>query len=279
MRPGGPVHYPDMALAHQYCVGQGIELGAAAYNSFDLPGSINVAPFADDPSQIDYVDFEFYKGEQIAWCGAYAEVDLVGEAHAIPVEDCSQDYVISSHVIEHLPNLIAAFLEWNRVLKPGGIVFMIFPKRNSLPLDASRAVTPLSHYIEDHYTGQTLYTHGFEGGHGVRGHYHVFTLGSMLELIDWCNHNLELHWKVEAVEETDSKVGNGHTVVCRYLPHEAQPEAPDYYPVPEPVLRTTQMRIRQLARTSYQIMTTQGLPAFFQRLRKWLGGERRYYRR
>jgi hypothetical protein len=52
----------------------------------------------------------------------------------------------------------------------------------------------------------------------LRGHYHVFTLGSMIELIHWCNLYVNLSWRIEALEETDSKVGNGHTVVCRYKP-------------------------------------------------------------
>jgi hypothetical protein len=61
MKPGGPMYHPDMPLAHQFCSGMGIELGAAAHNSFNLPGSINVAPFSDDPSHTDYKDFRLYQ--------------------------------------------------------------------------------------------------------------------------------------------------------------------------------------------------------------------------
>jgi ubiquinone/menaquinone biosynthesis C-methylase UbiE len=41
-------------------------------------------------------------------------------------------------VVEHLPDPIAAFFEWNRVLKAGGTIFMIFPKRDALPADRGR---------------------------------------------------------------------------------------------------------------------------------------------
>jgi len=218
MMPEGPIVFPDMALAHHYCIGSGIELGAAAQNPFHLPGAINVAPFSDDPNNIDYQDYLIYQNEQIKHCGQYVQIDLVGEAHAIPVPDQSQDYVISSHVVEHLPDLISAFLEWNRVLKPGGIVFMLFPKRDILSVDAERPITPISHFVEDFYLHRTPETHPIDPGNGIRGHYHVFSLGSMLELVHWCNVNLGLSWHVEEVEETDSKNGIGHTVVCRYIP-------------------------------------------------------------
>lgn len=39
--------FPTMCLATRYCVGQDIELGAAAHNPFDLPGSVHVAPRDD----------------------------------------------------------------------------------------------------------------------------------------------------------------------------------------------------------------------------------------
>ncbi len=280
MAKGGPFYIRDMELAHHYCKGVGIELGAAAHNPFNLPNAINVAPFSDDPESVDYKDFLIYQQEQVRNCGHYAKVDLVGEADAVSVEDRSQDYVISSHVVEHLPDLLSAFMEWNRFLRPGGIIFMIFPKHDAAAMDALRPITPLSHFIEDWHLKRTIWTHSIEEGHGIRGHYHVFTLGSMLELIHWANLNLSLSWKIEAVEETDSKFGNGHTVICRYLPGEThtvdaarvyvqEPSNPEYI----------QMRMRQLLNTSSQMIAEEGFGAFSQRLLRWLRGERRYFRR
>ncbi|MCC6801965.1 MAG: class I SAM-dependent methyltransferase [Anaerolineae bacterium] len=278
----GPIYGTRMKLAHQYCTGSGIELGAAAHNPFDLPNSINVAPFSDDPSHVDYRDFLFYQQEQVKRCGHYAKVDLVGEAHAIPLDDNSQDYVISSHVVEHLPNLVTAFLEWNRILRPGGVIFMIFPKRDALPSDVHRPITPLSHYIDDYNQKQTIWTHANEAGHSIRGHYHVFTLNSMLELIQWADENLNLGWKVEAVEETDSKVGNGHTVVCRYLPgedHAYSFEAVKVDQLQRLQAKLLPRRLTQLLNTSSRMIRQDGFLAFANRLFRWLRGERRYDRK
>jgi SAM-dependent methyltransferase len=214
----GKPGYPPMQLAYEYCKGNGIEFGAASYNDFRLPHSRNVAPFSDDPTHTDYNDFLIYKAEQMKQAGYYVAIDLVGDAQAVPVEDASQDYILSSHVVEHLPDLISAFVEWNRVLKPDGIILMIFPKRDALPNDATRPITPVEHFVEDYRLKQNADTHAIPEGDRIRGHYHVFTLESMLDLIQWCNEHINLSWEVVKVERTDSKVGNGHTVICRYKP-------------------------------------------------------------
>jgi SAM-dependent methyltransferase len=272
--------FPEMALAHEFCLGSGIELGAASHNPFGLPGSINLAPWSDDPAHIDFTDYQIYRSSQIENCGQYARVDLVGEADAIPVEANTQDYVISSHVIEHLPNLIGAFFEWNRVLKPGGVVFMVFPKRNALLSDIRRPITLLDDFIEDYQQHFTVDTHPLESGHRPRGHYHVFTLDSMLELIDWCNREIGLSWRVEAVEETDSKVGNGHTVVCRYLPGQTFPSqrlTTTESPLQAPRVADPLKHAAQVTRTAFSILFTQGPRAFISRSRRWLRGERPYF--
>lgn len=206
-------YFPPMPLATALCKGTGIELGASAHNSFGIEGALNCAPYG--PGEED--DFELYRGEQIRLSGGYSDIEIPGEAHDIPVEDASMNYVISSHVAEHLPNLILCFKEWDRVLKYGGVIFTIIPKRDALPSDAGRAITPLSHFIDDMEANATPDDHIDPEGNTQprRGHYHVFTLASFKELVDWCNFQRLFRWEFVAEEETDSKVGNGHTVVYR----------------------------------------------------------------
>ncbi|MFC1576990.1 methyltransferase domain-containing protein [Candidatus Omnitrophota bacterium] len=203
--------HSEMKLAHKHCKGIGVELGAASQNPFGLPGAKNCAPYSKNRSAADYREYEFYRKAQLKACGMYADIDLAGTAESIPVEDNSQDYIISSHVIEHVPSPIGAFLEWNRSLKTGGIVFMIFPKRDALIADRSRPVSKIREFI-DVYEGKGSKC-------TQKGHLWIFTLRSMLSLIDWCNKNVNLRWQILETEETDSKVGNGHTVVARYNPN------------------------------------------------------------
>lgn len=202
-----------MRLAFEYCKGEGIEFGAAAHNPFELPYCRNVAP-CDGVNAVyeqDMRDFAMYSKEQGDMCQQIAPVDLVGDMMHIPVEDNSLDYVISSHVIEHEPNPIQAFQNISRKIKDGGIVFMIFPKRNALYGDAIRPLTTLNAFIENYQSNKTPLTAGMEH----RTHYCVYSLQSMLNLVNWCNREKQLGWVLEALEETDSKVGNGHTLVFR----------------------------------------------------------------
>ena len=208
-----PIFFRPMQLAHDYCKGQGIELGAAAHNSFELPGSKNIAPYTAGVLPDELISHQ--QSEEIRICGHYAVVDIEGHATAIPCDKHSQDYIISSHVIEHVPNIIKAFLHWNNIIKPGGIVFMIFPKRDALESDACRPITPLAEFISHYENNVDVYTHpGTEPGNYGQ-HFHVFDLRSMLRAILWANKHLNLGWEILITEETDSKVSNGHTIIAR----------------------------------------------------------------
>lgn len=54
-------------------------------------------------------------------------LDVVGTADAVPLGDAVADAVVSSQVIEHLPDPEAAIAEANRILKRGGLFFISFP--------------------------------------------------------------------------------------------------------------------------------------------------------
>lgn len=200
------VRFKESVLAHEWCQGDGVELGAAAHNSFNLPGSVNVAPVGGDDDQ----EFAFYKQAQIDMCGSYVEVDVAAEAHALPFDDDSLDYVISSHVVEHLPDPLGAFAEWTRVLSHGGVVFMIVPQPGAHPADAGRPIATVAD-VEAH-RNVTVDTWDYEAepvAGGRRGHYYVYDSVALQDII-------AVHcpgWNLVATEDPDKKAGNGFTLV------------------------------------------------------------------
>lgn len=203
-----------MALASKYCQGFGLELGAAAHNAFYLPDCLNLAP-CDGESFLhpkDLEDYQHYKAEQGSYHVAPAKVDALGDFLEIPFAADTFDYLISSHVIEHVPNLFAAYVEASRVVKDGGVFFCIFPNRNAEPTDRIRALTTLEQMIEAYEQRIDM---SKISEHLWRGHHLVFSLQSMLRAINLVNSVGIGYWLIESVEETDSKVGNGHTVVLR----------------------------------------------------------------
>jgi len=96
---------------------------------------------------VDLVD-GFYSPDQ---------VDLIGTAYDVPAPDASGDAIILSQVIEHLETPMLAMKEANRLLKPGGVLFLSFPflyPQHAQPRDYLR-------YTE-YYLASTLADKNFE---------------------------------------------------------------------------------------------------------------------
>ena len=224
------MRFREHALSHRLLDGlSGLEIGGAAHNPFGLDAR-NVAPVEG---------FEASALVQEGMGERPAPVDLWGFADAIPVPDGSQGFVVSSHVVQHLPDLASAFLEWDRVVRAGGIVLMIAPRRDALEQDAERPVTTLDHFLEDLRVRKTLDTHALDGVPGGRmGHYHVLTPESVLELVSWLNRAGAIRWETAAREDVDGKVGNGFCLAFRVLAGSRAPrEALVLPPVPTPAAR------------------------------------------
>lgn len=118
----------------RYLFGTGVEIGAFLT---PIPGI--------RPIYVDRFD---------AYANAPTGAEFHGDATDLPMLDSSLDYVASSHVIEHVADPIAAFREWCRVLKDGGIIYMVVPHRQ-LTFDHLRPLTPVEHLVEDHERGTT----------------------------------------------------------------------------------------------------------------------------
>ena len=63
--------------------------------------------------------------------------------------DESQDFIIANHVIEHMVDPIGALHNWQRVLKPGGRLFMAVPNKEKT-FDINRPLTTIEHLKQDH---------------------------------------------------------------------------------------------------------------------------------
>jgi len=64
------------------------------------------------------------------------------------IEDDTYDFVMSSHVIEHIANPLRALKEWRRVIKPDGAAIFVAPHRD-YTFDHRRPLTTLRHMIDD----------------------------------------------------------------------------------------------------------------------------------
>lgn len=67
-------------------------------------------------------------------------------------KDCTYEFLLASHCLEHVANPLRALAEWRRVLQEVGFLLLILPHKDGT-FDWRRPVTPLSHMIEDFNRG------------------------------------------------------------------------------------------------------------------------------
>jgi SAM-dependent methyltransferase len=187
------IKFPESALAHKYLDGlQGLEIGGSAHNPFGLK-----------TQNVDYtasLETKYKKFEK-SLCGEAMRVDIIAPGDNLPVPDESQDFIISSHVLEHFPDPIKALKEWYRVIKKGGYIFIIVPHKNRT-FDKNRKRTTLSELVGRHEG-----TLAVENNH--RGHYSFWITEDLVELAEY------LGWKIVAAHDVDDKAGNGFTLVVQ----------------------------------------------------------------
>ncbi|MGZ3769130.1 MAG: class I SAM-dependent methyltransferase [Bdellovibrio sp.] len=74
---------------------------------------------------------------------------LITRSENLPFSDSTFNFVLSEHVLEHLTDPIQNILEWKRVLKSQGIIFLFLPHPDRT-FDRLRPKTTLEHLIADH---------------------------------------------------------------------------------------------------------------------------------
>jgi SAM-dependent methyltransferase len=127
----------------RYVKGRGIEIGAL-HNPQKVAAAVHVV-YVDMLGREGLID----KNPEIP-VGTIKSPDIVADAEDLGViPDGSMDFVIASHILEHVPNPIKAIKEFYRVLKAGGILYVAVPDKR-YTFDRERPVTPLAHLIEDY---------------------------------------------------------------------------------------------------------------------------------
>lgn len=142
------------SLAFLYLKREGIEIGA-------LHNPLFAPPWA----RVSYVD----RMTVAALREQYPElrdeklvaVDIVDDGERLEtIADCSQDFVIANHFVEHCENPLLALENMLRVLRPGGVVFLALPDMR-YSFDRDRQATTLEHLLRDYHEGP----HGSRRGH------------------------------------------------------------------------------------------------------------------
>jgi GT2 family glycosyltransferase/SAM-dependent methyltransferase len=190
--------FPESRFAHHWLDGlSGLEIGPSTHNPFGL-NTRNVG-----------LGGEGYTEEQLSLTGAVAQIDVWAEAGAIPLPSESEEFILASHVIEHCPDLIKTLLEWYRIVKSDGYVFIVVPHRDAAPSDRGKPLTQWTHVVHD-YMIHANQDSELEAKNFLYCHYHVFSPDSMKEFF---SRIFGGRMTLVGEQDPDDKVGNGFVLV------------------------------------------------------------------
>ena len=141
MGKGAALRWAENKLIARHIHGRGLEIGAL-WKKFPVPAAATVW-------YLDRLDPGELKQEYSEVGHKVVAPDIVGDAQELPFRDCSLDFLIASHVLEHMPLPLSTLEEWHRVLAPGGVLVLKIPDKR-YTFDVRRPRTPLQHLVAEH---------------------------------------------------------------------------------------------------------------------------------
>lgn len=211
-------------LAEKYLSGSGIEVGA-----------LNRPLKVPKNTQVKYVD-KFckedltgnYLNDEDVDVNNFAFPDIIDDGETLGmISDFSQDFVIANHLLEHLQDPIRGLINFFRVLKTGGILFLSIPDKR-YTFDKWRPVTTIEHLRNDYYKGPEASREGHlrewvelkEGKTGGDAqerlqewrnnkfgiHYHVWTGKEILETLKAVGEEFGIGFLIECHTQVDADI-------------------------------------------------------------------------
>jgi SAM-dependent methyltransferase len=138
---GAPLRWLENHFLARYLRGRGIEIGAL-WRRFPVHPQARVY-------YVDRSNIEDLKAQYTEVRKKIFRPDLVADATELPVSPGTLDFLIASHVLEHLPFPLSALKAWYRTLAPGGVLLLKVPDKR-YTFDFRRSRTPLSRLIYEH---------------------------------------------------------------------------------------------------------------------------------
>lgn len=217
-------------FAYRFLQGQGLEIGGL-HRPLPMPPQAHVSYV--DRMTVDEL-LESYDEDIVG--RDLVEVSVVDDGETLATVDAnSQSFIVANHFLEHTGDPIGTIDNHLAKLEPGGILFYAVPdKRYSF--DFRREPTPLEHVIRDHQEGPDVSRsdHYDEWGRDVNGtdeerampswpqkgeeiarllesqdysiHHHVWTETGFLELLLYCQRNLDQTFSIEAFARNGEEI-------------------------------------------------------------------------
>ncbi len=209
VRKGALLRWLENRYLQRYLHGSGIEIGAL-WRRFPLPQNLRVW-------YVDRLSREELERHYPELKGSIVSPELLAEATQLPVHPASLDFLIASHVLEHLPFPLMALQYWYEALAPGGVLLLKVPDKR-YTFDFHRSRTPLAHLVDEHHNPKRFdyrahYADWVEGGghnHSMPGfeqavqdlmdqdysiHFHVWIDEDVREIVNFTHQSWRLEWE------------------------------------------------------------------------------------
>jgi predicted SAM-dependent methyltransferase len=126
--------------------GNGIEIGAL-HRPLDVPATARVTYVDRLPEPVLRSHYPELSAER------FAPIEVIGTAEDLSAFAAgSIDFVIANHLLEHLEDPIRALIEFHRVLRRNGVLYLALPDPR-ISFDRDRQLTELQHLLDEHRHG------------------------------------------------------------------------------------------------------------------------------
>lgn len=140
MQKRAPLTWLENRFLQRHFRGCGVEIGAL-WRRFPTPAHARVW-------YVDRFDGAALADHYPELGGRILRPDLLAEATALPVAPRSLNFLIASHVLEHMPYPLQALRAWYDALAPGGVLLLKVPDKR-YTFDVKRARTPLDRLLSE----------------------------------------------------------------------------------------------------------------------------------
>lgn len=196
--------------------GKGLEIGGPSQVFADN----GILPIYQSIKLLDNSNFSnhtLWNTQQEGYHYCYSHSQKIGYQYILDgiemgtIPSCSYDFILSSHVLEHIANPIKALYEWKRILNENGYLILLLPHKDGT-FDRLRPSSTIEHLIEDYHNNidendlthldEILNLHDLSFDSGVNSfeefklrslnnfenralHHHVFTTKLAIKIIDY----------------------------------------------------------------------------------------------
>jgi predicted SAM-dependent methyltransferase len=208
MGKGAPLRWIENGYLRTRLHGRGVEIGGL-WRKFKVPSGAKVW-YVDHLSAPDLArHYREVSGNIVA-------PDIIADAEFLPLR--ALDFIIASHVLEHLPSPLRALKSWYEALRGGGTLLLKVPDKR-FTFDRNRRRTSLQHLIEElenpaqidireHFADWVENVNGRQPGseeyeRELRGlmeqnysiHYHTWIDRDLQDIIQYTQNILHLNWE------------------------------------------------------------------------------------